>query len=815
MTGAGRVGFGSGFRHASVAALTTWLTMLSWSGFSQVSSTYLAPLLVLGQLIALVGAGLRWLRAGGVVTVLAQVLTAVAFINLDLSGSLIPRGTRWDEMAESLRDAVETAQLYAAPVPAQADSIHPMMLVFGAVCLLLVDVAACTLHRVPLAGLPLLTVYAASVSLLGGGVPWWVFVAGAAGFLAMLFLHEDDQVSRWGRPLGRSDAAADASGFGVRTGTARSNALSIGAAATGLAVILPVFIPTLSLSVFGNGPGNGKGDVRIENPFTDMKRDLSRGEDVPLLRVTSDGGGIAYLRIAALTVYSGASWTPGDRDIPQSQQPNGPMPPLVGVNPDLRRRETQYTVSAYDNFDSIWLPVLPAVSNVQATGNWRYDSSTMDFLAADDSTDTAGLDYTMTGVQLDLEGAGLAAAPAATGELATRFTDLPGDFPKTVADLATKVTADQPTRFQKAVALQDWFRRDGGFRYDLEATSAGNGNAALLSFFDEKVGYCEQFASAMAVMARSLGIPARVAVGFLRPDQIGPATYEYSAWDLHAWPELFFPGYGWVRFEPTPGVRAGGVPSYTRDQLPDLPAVDPSSSATGNPALDRQTRSASPGASVTQRDRGAGSVGDSPVPWRWILAGLGTAVLLAGLGTVPRLLRRWRRDRRWATAPGPETAWRELRDDAIDLGLRWPTGLSPRATGRYLAQLLARPVDGATPERPARGPQECPEAADALDRLVQAVELHRYARPGAPGSPGASMDGQRERDAGQGEGDAGVALRADVELCAGSLAGGVSRMARRRAAWLPRSLVGRTAGRTERRGSVEVVGYGGVIDHVG
>ena len=151
-------GFRTGLRHALVAATTTWVTMLSWSGFSERSGTYLGPLLFLGLLIALVGTTLRWLRVGGVLTFLVQVLTALGFVNLRLSGTLVPRGPAWDTMADRLRDAVESAQTYAAPVPSEVDSIDPMMLVFGAACLLLLDLAACTLRRVPLAGLPLLLV---------------------------------------------------------------------------------------------------------------------------------------------------------------------------------------------------------------------------------------------------------------------------------------------------------------------------------------------------------------------------------------------------------------------------------------------------------------------------------------------------------------------------------------------------------------------------------------------------------------------------------------------------------------------------------
>ena len=84
-----------------------------------------------------------------------------------------------------------------------------------------------------------------------------------------------------------------------------------------------------------------------------------------------------------------------------------------------------------------------------------------------------------------------------------------------------------------------------------------------MAFLDDRVGYCEQFAASMAIMARVIGIPSRVAVGFLEPDKATNGSWEFSAHDLHAWPELYFPGSGWVRFEPTPQDRATEVPGYT------------------------------------------------------------------------------------------------------------------------------------------------------------------------------------------------------------------------------------------------------------
>ena len=123
------------------------------------------------------------------------------------------------------------------------------------------------------------------------------------------------------------------------------------------------------------------------------------------------------------------------------------------------------------------------------------------------------------------------------------------------------VTAEAANRFDKAVALQDLFRSE--FEYSLTKGPEGSGVDDLEAFLTPgnggRVGYCEQFAASMAVMARVIGIPARMAVGFLKPRSIGDGVWEYSAHDLHAWPELYFDGFGWVRFEPTPGNSAIGA----------------------------------------------------------------------------------------------------------------------------------------------------------------------------------------------------------------------------------------------------------------
>ena len=138
--------------------------------------------------------------------------------------------------------------------------------------------------------------------------------------------------------------------------------------------------------------------------------------------------------------------------------------------------------------------------------------------------------------------------------------DLPGNFPDEAADAARDVTANASTVYDKALALQMWFQNN--FEYDL-SVQRGHGNNAIKNFLRIKRGYCEQFAGTFAVMARSLGIPARVAVGFTPGDLHSDGKYHVYGRNADASPRCRFDDIGWISFEPTPGRGEPGTESYT------------------------------------------------------------------------------------------------------------------------------------------------------------------------------------------------------------------------------------------------------------
>jgi hypothetical protein len=287
----------------------------------------------------------------------------------------------------------------------------------------------------------------------------------------------------------------------------------------------------------------------------------------------------------------------------------------------------------------------------------------------------------------------------------------------------------------------------------------------------------------MATMGRTLGIPSRVAVGFLHPQRSSGSTWAFSTHDLHAWPEMYFGGVGWVRFEPTPQGRTGDVPAYTTQQVPQAPTASSSSAPSAAPSVNRVDKSSDAAASAANQGGGG-----PPGPGQ-LAAWIGLPLLLLLVVLAPRALRLLVRRRRWAAAGDPagwvEAAWLELRDTAVDLGVAWDDHVTLRTAATALEGSFGNPgqPDDALSRSGHRGPGAAPEATRALHRLVRLVERARYAR--------SLPEDATTRDE----------VAADLDACVASLRAGAGRQRRTRARWLPASLLSqpRTRRRTRRR----------------
>ncbi|MCU1529599.1 MAG: hypothetical protein JWP75_3362, partial [Frondihabitans sp.] len=296
------------------------------------------------------------------------------------------------------------------------------------------------------------------------------------------------------------------------------------------------------------------------------------------------------------------------------------------------------------------------------------------------------------------------------------YLDVKG-VPSSITKLAKKVTVKAANPFDAAVEIQDYFR-DGDFTYSEQTPVAegydGSGLDEVETFLKRKSGYCVHFASAMAVMARTLGIPSRIAVGFLPGQEVG-STDEWTVTsnDLHTWPELYFQGLGWVPFEPT--VGQGTTSSYLQQtQATASPSAtsSPSTSATVAPtatssAVATPTATATSGVSSASSEATATTGGTGIDSSAFVAFGI---ALLIILGLFPWYLRSARRRRRLGVGP-PDAAleaWREVVDTARDLGAPVDPGATPQAT----AGLLRGALD--------------PVGAAALARLLGRVQAERF-----------------------------------------------------------------------------------------
>lgn len=164
--------------------------------------------------------------------------------------------------------------------------------------------------------------------------------------------------------------------------------------------------------------------------------------------------------------------------------------------------------------------------------------------------------------------------------LRERYTALPEGFPATVADLAASVAEGAATTYDKVLALEAWLAANT--RYSLDAPQPAAGMDAAEAFLlHDRVGFCEQIGTALVVMLRSLGIPARLVAGYA-PGERNPFTglFEVKGSDAHAWAEVYFPGTGWQGFDPTASVPLAGESAgstgsalwpWVNERLPHLP----------------------------------------------------------------------------------------------------------------------------------------------------------------------------------------------------------------------------------------------------
>jgi transglutaminase-like putative cysteine protease len=679
----------------------------------------------------------------------------------------IPGGKAIEALGKVAASGFADIQRWAPPVPGEQGIVA---LTVAGVCLigLMVDVLAVTMRRAALAGLPLLALYSVAAAVVRGGVHWLIFALAGFGYLALLLTEGRDRVSQWGRPLrtGTSDGRIleRRPAIEVETSPLTQVGRRIGAAALGLAIVLPGLVPDLSHGIFGSGGGFGGGGsnrIATVNPIATLKQDLSLPENRQLLKVTTDNPNAEqqYLRDATLDEFNGEEWRPSK---PQLIDMPKPLPGADGLSPDVTATTVKTRIEVSNAFRSQWLVMPQPAIELNVKGRWRYDPRGHDVIG-DRRQTMAGLSYRVTSLDLAPTPEQLNSAGNQPPQNMSRYLRLP-PMPPIVKELADRAVGSADTPYHKAVALQNWFLDN--FQYSTKVRS-GHSTSLIEQFLHKKVGYCEQFAATMAVMARMLDIPARVAVGFTAGQKQSDGSFVVKAHDRHAWPELYFEGVGWIRFEPTPSIDGtngnGSTPSWARTD-PTRPGADQDQAGLNNQgstapnpnqcAAQHQSRfDCNLDREQQQLDNPipAAGKGDTGRPFPVVPVGVGGLLLI--LLALPWLVRTVTRRRRLAAGPDPEhrirATWAELRDTIRDLGYAWDTTETPR----QLADRLCRDAGLSGP------------AAEGLLRIARAAERLRYARAHGPVSD----------------------LSADVRAVRDGLKAGASRFTRWRAALLPPS----------------------------
>jgi transglutaminase-like putative cysteine protease len=606
----------------------------------------------------------------------APTLAYLGFIpNLDVVGAFA-------ELVRDGFDSIADQSIPADPVP----GIVFLVTVGSAVLAIALDFAAFVAKRPALTGIPLLGVLLVPTIFANDLSDPFFFLLTAVSYLLILYL-----------------------GLGeVRTG----GAIGVGAAGVAIALVLPLVLPPVAEP---EPEGNGVGFAVGVSAFISLGDNLRRAGDTRVITYMTDAPRGVYLTVSIIDNFNGTRWSP-TVPVARAGATLDAIGPVPGLDPDIDVIESTTSVRVV-NMGGHWLPAPYAPRSVTgADSDWTYDSES---LSIDSPTESARGEVYEVSSTLANPSVSQLRASGDSVSVDPRFLKLPEGLPELVTATAQQVTAGADNHFDKAMALQNYFT-GGQFVYSetapVDQGYDGTGAEVVAQFLEKKSGYCVHFSSAMAMMARSVGIPARIAVGFTpgvftRSNNENPDYYALTTANLHAWPELWFEGIGWVRFEPT--VGRGEAPVFGQDSTPQSPNPASSATATAAPTTTpTPTAAATPSATPSFGADSRANAIDLTIPRITIsiLIGAAIAVLLLPLlpvlvRTARRLLRYWRVRRRGSATE----AWAELNDTAVDLGWNAAT-----TTPRQFALLVRRGMPR--------------ETIEALGRLLLAVETTAFSR---------------------------------------------------------------------------------------
>ncbi len=720
MTRSVRMGLASG-----AATLLTSAALLP----VYVNLGWLPSVAVMVAVITGTGIGVRAIpRLAGLAPV-AQLLAGFVVLTLffadGLTFGVLPTPGSSRDLGSVLGEGLLDLQAQAAPA-LMLDGLVAMTALSIGLTAILVEFLVIRVRRAALGGLVLLVVYLVPVATLIGSISLISFIGPALGYLLLLYADGRDDVARWG---------ANVSSGGRRLLPGLVTATQVGLGAVGLSLVLPLVIPTWPEGLLGQqfGGGSGSGPGTSLSPLARLQGELTLPETRDLLRVETNVDDPYYLRAVALDTYGPDGWSVANLNSQVQVAGDGLLTRLPGPQ-ILRSITADITVLEHDDR---FLPVYSSPLSIEVAGDWRFDENSATVFSRNDTT--AGLEYSLRAQQPQPTRAQLLRAPDLDPDnpLQIDFTALPTGLDPAVAALVDSLVAAAGGGgpYVRALAINNYLTdSQNGFLYSL-STDPGTSGDDLVNFLENKRGYCEQYAAAMAVMLRAAGVPARVVLGYT------PGTFEDGAWtvttdDAHAWVEGYFSGLGWLPFDPTPigpgraveldyAPRADSVseedptatdPSTTPGQLPNAPAPQFDESLSDPNTFNRTT---------------------TEEGFNWVPIAIGAAVLLLVLLLVtPALIRMRTRRRRIRMAgrsrgragPGAHAAWDELLDTATDLGLTSRQDETPRMLARRLARDAMFDADSAVAVRDMALAEERARYAPESVALSQSVDLARPLR---------------------------------------------------------------------------------------
>jgi transglutaminase-like putative cysteine protease len=694
-------------------------------------------------MIAAAAAGARTLRAPAWVQTLAMLAALALSVTWQFpSGEewlLLPTAGTLRHFSVLLGEVPDVVASQAIPV-ADHDGLLLLTVVGVGLVAIMVDLATVAMRRPAIAGLPMLAIYSVPVAVHKGSVPALAFLVGAVGYLWLVATDNLDRVRRFGRRFtgdGRDVPLWEPSPL-----AAAGRRLTVVGAL--IAVMLPLAVPGMTTGLvdrFGSGvagSGGSGGNPTAVDLFANLDGLLNRDTTEELIQLTTDDPDRYYLRIGVADEITEEGF--GNRN------PTGD-PVNAGINDDppdregvtLHRNRAQVEILSWNMSRA---PTFAYLDQVSGLGDdWRYDPE-QQVVFSPESGASGSFEFEYLRPEFDPDALRNAAPLPADHPIQEQFAEV---LPEpAITELVAELTDGVSNPYDQVLAILSHFSRANGFRYSLETGPETTGSAIVDFVIENKLGYCVQYASAMAWLVREAGLPSRVAVGFTRGSERAENTYILTNHNLHAWTEVYFEGFGWVPFDPTPSLSIAG--SAERSWAPDPDRPDPSASGpAANPGGGSSTNPEgqpdgnTPEFAPEPGGGAAGAAGSDGSVWRWWV--LGAAAALLALLVAPALrriqLRRRRAPRRRlprvaaeATTPAPgvvtgepataarhqaHAAWDELLDTMIDFQVPLDPAETPRTTATRLVRECRLDVGGASP------------AGDGARLLGQAEERARYA----------------------------------------------------------------------------------------